>query len=160
MIRDGGLTRRHGNLAPGLLQRHDSATYPQVDRRKPCDGRPRGLPGDGQSGNGIAMLILVDIAVRATIRQSDSEANASEAATAWISRGEATGAQRASKPTAVSDNRIMAFILEIGANHPPANNLRYSPGKIEAKSNQRRRNTGGGEHPMFNLLSPGVRPRL
>jgi hypothetical protein len=60
-------------------------------------------------GIGIAMLTLIDSAVRVTIRHSDSEPIASEAATASISRDEATGADGLSKPA--PDDRIMAEIL-------------------------------------------------
>jgi len=52
------------------------------------------------------MLALLESTVRATIRHSDSEANASEAATASISRVEATGAGQPPKPAALVD-RIM-----------------------------------------------------
>ena len=56
------------------------------------------------------MLTLIASTVRLTIRQSDSEPIASEAATASVSRGEATGAERASKPEASGD-RVMVQIL-------------------------------------------------
>ena len=70
------------------------------------------------AGIGIAMLTLIDSTVRATIRHNDSEPIASEAATASISRDEATGAERPLKPTAPGD-RIMAGILQ-GAGESPA----------------------------------------
>ena len=44
--------------------------------------------------NGIAMETLIDSIVRVTIRHSDSDPIASEAATASVSRDEATGAER------------------------------------------------------------------
>ena len=56
---------------------------------------------------GIAMLTLIESIVRVTIRQSDSEPIASEAATASVSRDEAIGAERQLKP-AVPGDRIMA----------------------------------------------------
>jgi hypothetical protein len=59
------------------------------------------------AGIGIAMLTLIENTVRATIRHSDSEPIASEAATASISRDEATGAERPLKPAAPGD-RVMA----------------------------------------------------
>ena len=59
------------------------------------------------TGIGIAMLTLIESTVRATIRQSDSEPIASEAATASIKRDEATGAERPLKPAAPGD-RVMA----------------------------------------------------
>jgi hypothetical protein len=57
----------------------------------------------------MAMLTLIDSTVSATIRHSDSEPIASEAATALVNRDEATGAAWLSKPAARSD-RIMAGI--------------------------------------------------
>jgi len=61
----------------------------------------------GYTGSGIAMLTLIDITVSATIRHSESEPIASEAATALVNRDEATGAAWPSKPAA-RDDRIMA----------------------------------------------------
>ena len=52
----------------------------------------------------------VESTVRVTTRQSDRAPIASEAATASVSRGEATGAERPSKPAAPGD-RIMVQIL-------------------------------------------------
>jgi hypothetical protein len=70
------------------------------------------------AGIGVAMLTLIDSTVRATIRHSDSEPIASEAATASISRDEATGAEWLLKPAAPGD-RIMVGILQ-GAGESPA----------------------------------------
>jgi hypothetical protein len=53
------------------------------------------------------MVTLIDSNVSATIRHSDNEPTASVAATAWINRGEATGAERPLKPVASPDNRII-----------------------------------------------------
>jgi len=50
--------------------------------------------------------ILLDSTVRVTIRQSDSEAIASAAATASISRGDATATAGLEKPAAPED-RVM-----------------------------------------------------
>ena len=61
----------------------------------------------GYAGIGIAMLTLIESIVRVTIRQSDSDPIASEAATASVSRDEATGAERPLKPAAPGD-RVMA----------------------------------------------------
>jgi hypothetical protein len=55
---------------------------------------------------GIATETWIESTVRATIRHSDSEPIASDAATASISRDEATGAERPLKPAAPGD-RIM-----------------------------------------------------
>jgi hypothetical protein len=60
----------------------------------------------GQTGSGIAMETLIESTVRVTIRHSDREPIASEAATAVLSREEATGAERPLKPTRPGD-RIM-----------------------------------------------------
>jgi hypothetical protein len=70
------------------------------------------------AGNGIATLTLIESTVRATIRHSDSEPIASEAATASISRDEAIGAARPLKPAARGD-RVMVGILQ-GAGESPA----------------------------------------
>ena len=58
----------------------------------------------------MAMLTLIDSTVSATIRHSESEPIASEAATALINRDEATGAAGPSNPAARGD-RDMAEIL-------------------------------------------------
>ena len=60
----------------------------------------------GYAGIGIAMETLIESAVRVTITHSDSEPIASAAATASISREEATGVERPLKPKAPGD-RIM-----------------------------------------------------
>jgi hypothetical protein len=61
----------------------------------------------GYAGSGIAMVTLIDSTVSATIRHSESEPIASEAATALVNWDEATGAAWPSKPAARGD-RIMA----------------------------------------------------
>jgi hypothetical protein len=60
----------------------------------------------GYAGIGIAMETLIESTVRETIRHSDNAPIASEAATALVSRDEATGAERPLKPAAPGD-RIM-----------------------------------------------------
>ena len=55
---------------------------------------------------GKLVPILLDSTVRVTIRQSDSEAIASAAATASISRGDATATAGLEKPAAPED-RVM-----------------------------------------------------
>ncbi|WP_407148757.1 hypothetical protein [Bradyrhizobium sp. ORS 86] len=57
-------------------------------------------------GIGIAMVTLLDSTVIVTTRQSVSAQNASEAAIAFVSRGDATGAGQLRKP-AVPGDRIM-----------------------------------------------------
>ncbi len=56
----------------------------------------------------MAIETLIDNTVRVTIRQSDNAPIASVAATASISRVDATGAGRLLKPAA-PDDRFMAF---------------------------------------------------
>ena len=70
---------------------------------------PHRVRDTGQSG--IAMLTLIDSTVSMTIRHSESEPIASEAATALINRDEATGAAGPSNPAARGD-RDMAEILK------------------------------------------------
>ena len=76
------------------------------------------------------MQTLIDSTLRLTIRHSDSAPIASEAATAWVSREEATGAERLAKPTA-PDDRVMTEILEYACESPappvrfPSNGWRY-----------------------------------
>jgi hypothetical protein len=62
------------------------------------------------AGIGIAMATRMESTVRVTIRHSDNEPIASEAATASVSREEATGADGRTKPAAPGD-RVMADIL-------------------------------------------------
>ena len=52
------------------------------------------LQGTGQVPIGMAIATLIDIIAKATERETAKEAMASEAATAWIRRAEATGAKR------------------------------------------------------------------
>ena len=88
-----------------------------------------------QSASGIAMVTLIDITVSATIRHNDSEPTASEAATAWINRDEATGAERPSKPATTPGNRIISRIsLKTRANHPRPAKFAGFAGKIWADS--------------------------
>jgi hypothetical protein len=61
------------------------------------------------AGIGMAMLALIESTVRATIKHNESEPNASEAATAWANRDEATGPRRPSKPTAPDDRIMVEF---------------------------------------------------
>jgi hypothetical protein len=94
------------------------------DRETHCRALPRKKKAMGleeisrYAGNGIATLTLIESTVRATIRHSDSEPIASEAATASISRDEAIGAARPLKPAARGD-RVMVGILQ-GAGESPA----------------------------------------
>jgi hypothetical protein len=70
------------------------------------------------AGIGIAMLALIENTVRVTIRHSDSEAIASEAATASASLDEAASAGQRTKPAGPGD-RVMVHFLIARANHPP-----------------------------------------
>jgi hypothetical protein len=91
-----------------------------------------------QTGSGIAMLTLIDITVRATIRHSESEPIAREAATALVNRDEATGAAWPSKPAA-RDDRIMAGKSLKVAGESPAE---------PASRRNRRQYLGGGDLKM------------
>jgi hypothetical protein len=95
----------------------------------------------GYAGIGIAMLTLIESNVRVTIRQSDSEPIASEAATASINRDEATGAARSSKPAAPGDRLMTRFLwpssfwpsyTDARANHPRHGNFAAIAGNIAA----------------------------
>jgi hypothetical protein len=84
------------------------------------------------AGIGIAMVTLIETTVRVTIRHSDSEPIASEAATVRINRDEATGVERALKPAAPGD-RIMAEILQIAGESPTTpDNFAGTAGNIGA----------------------------
>src|SRR5438876_3783478 len=63
------------------------------------------------------MVTLIETTVSVTIRHSDSAPIASEAATVSVSRDEATGAERPSKPAPPGD-RIMAEILHCAGESP------------------------------------------
>jgi hypothetical protein len=71
------------------------------------------------AGTGIAIETLIDSTVSVTTRHSESAPIASVAAMALVSREEATGAGRPTKPTAPGD-RIMVKILH-DAGESPAN---------------------------------------
>jgi hypothetical protein len=84
------------------------------------------------AGIGIAMLTLIENTVRVTIRHSDNEQIASEAATAPASLEEATGADGPSKPAAPGD-RIMAEFLRCAGESPAtAKNFAGIAGNIAA----------------------------
>src|ERR1700679_1294351 len=83
----------------------------------------------GYAGIGIAMLTLIENTVRVTIRHSDSEPIASAVATASISRDEATGAERLSKPPA-PDDRIMAEFLRCAGESPATTVTRRNRGQF------------------------------
>ena len=70
------------------------------------------------AGIGIAMETLIESTVRVTIRHSDNEPIASEAATVRVSRDEATGAERALKPAALGD-RVMVWNPSMGGRITP-----------------------------------------
>jgi hypothetical protein len=65
------------------------------------------------------MLILIENTVRVTIRHSDNEPIASEAATAPANLDEATGADGRSNPVA-PDDPVMAEILQCPGESPAA----------------------------------------
>jgi hypothetical protein len=81
-----------------------------------------GLEKIDYTGSGMAIETLIDSTVRVTIRHSDNEPIASVAATASVSRVDATGAERPLKPAAPGD-RFMAFkILATRAESPASPN--------------------------------------
>jgi hypothetical protein len=112
----------------------------------PCHAKkPTALENDlNYVGIGIAMLVWIENTVSVTIRQSDSEPIASEATTASISRDDATGAERPTKPAARGD-RVMAEFLRC-AGESPATSPYFAgiAGDITAKSPQKWRNRGRG----------------
>src|SRR5882672_133415 len=65
------------------------------------------------------MVTLIESTVSVTIRHTDNAPIASEAATVWVSRDEATGAERPSKPAPPCD-RVMAEILHCAGESPAA----------------------------------------
>ena len=89
------------------------------------------------------MLTLIESTVRVTITHNDTEPIASEAATAWASREEATGADGRSKPAAPGD-RIMAEILQAGRITPATPViLQRAPAILRRRGVRKRRNDGG-----------------
>jgi hypothetical protein len=86
--------------------------------RRECERIGVRLAEFGQAGIGIAMLILIESTVTATIRHSDSEPIASVPATASVNPGEATGALGPPNPVVPGD-RVMVKSFEVApANHP------------------------------------------
>jgi hypothetical protein len=80
--------------------------------RRGCEKIGVRLEKFGQPRIGIAMLILIESTVTATIRHSDSEPIASVAATASANRDEATGALCPPKPVAPGD-RVMVKSFQV-----------------------------------------------
>ena len=90
----------------------------------------------------MAMVASVESAVRATITHNDNALIASEATTARVSRDDATGAAKPSKPVAPSD-RIIPKSLIAQANHlQRPTNLATIAGNIAAALPQKWRNGG------------------
>jgi hypothetical protein len=89
------------------------------------------------------MLTLIESSVSETIRHSDSEPIASEAATASVSREESTGPERPLKP-AVPGDRIMAQILQSAGRitFAPKDFLQQSPAILGRGAPGKRRNDG------------------
>jgi hypothetical protein len=99
------------------------------------------------AGIGIAVATLIESTVRVTIRHSDNEPIASEAATASVSRDEATGADGRTKPASPGD-RVMADILwpvffNARANHRGIRNFAGTAGNIGAACPRKWLNGGG-----------------
>jgi hypothetical protein len=66
---------------------------------------------------GMLRAALIDSAVTAATRQSENALSASDATTASVSRGDATGALLPLNPVALYD-RVMVRVLGTRANHP------------------------------------------
>ena len=135
-----------------------------VPRIAPCLEKVRTKKAGSYAGIGIAMVTLIDSTVSVTIRHSDNAPIASETATAWVNREEATGAGRLSKPAAGRPNHGPNPSRR-GANHPrlrarsqpPPAILRRRPaaknGEIAAKAN------GFARYPIAALpVSPVFNP--
>jgi hypothetical protein len=94
------------------------------------------------AGIGIAMLTLIENTVSVTIRHSDNEPIASAAATASISRDEATGAEWPAKPPA-PDDRVMAEFLRCASESlATQQGLAAIAGNIAAAAPQKWQNDG------------------
>jgi hypothetical protein len=95
-------------------------------------------------GIGIATVALIDSTVSVTTKHSDSVPIASEVAMALVSREDATGAGRLSKPAAPGD-RTMSKSFRTRSNHPATpGNVTMPAGNIAAVSHQKWRNRGKG----------------
>ncbi len=115
---------------------------------------------------GIPVASLLDSTVMVTIRQSDSEAIASEAATASISRGDATAIAGLVKPAAPED-RVMVQIPETQTGQSPATTdgritralsfVTIFVGKIGAGLTRKRQNQGNN---AVMPVIPAIRPRF
>ena len=70
------------------------------------------------AGIGIETETVIETTVRVTIRHSDNAPIASEAATAPVSRDEATGAELALKPAAPGDRFMAGNPSPARTNHP------------------------------------------
>ena len=88
------------------------------------------------------MLTLIDSTVSVTIRHSESEPIASEAATALVNRDEATSAAWPSKPAARGDRIMAGKSLKIADESPAEPVLAGIAGNIWAGSTQKWQNNG------------------
>jgi hypothetical protein len=75
------------------------------------------------AGSGMAIATLIESTVRVTIRHSDNEPMAGEAATASVSRDDAAGEERPLKPAAPGDRFMAERSSETRANHPQPPNI-------------------------------------
>src|SRR6266850_2680405 len=92
------------------------------------------------------MVTLIESTVSVTIRHSDSAPIASEAATVWVSRDDATGAERLSKPAPPPCDRVMAEILRCAGESPATSGgwQQARPAILRRRSVQKWRNDGRG----------------
>ena len=78
------------------------------------------------------MQARIESAVRVTTRQSEKALNASEAATASISRDEATGSFWPLKPATPVDRVMAGVLLSAGESPESTNSLASTAGNIAA----------------------------
>src|SRR5258708_36896663 len=109
------------------------------------------------------MVTLIESTVSVTISHTDSAPISSEAATVWVSRDEATGAERPSKPAPTRD-RVMAEILHCAGESPATSgdcnrhHRQYCGGAL-SKSGEM--TAGGTVMPAFPVIQAhvsGVKP--
>src|SRR6476659_5005675 len=105
------------------------------------------------------MVTLIESTVSVTIRHSDSAPIASEAATVSVSRDEATGAGRPSKPAPPPCDRVMAEILHCAGESPAASgdgnshDRQYCGG---APSKSGKMKAAGSVMPAFHVIQAHV----
>ena len=111
------------------------------------------------------MVTLIESTVSVTIRHSDSAPIASEAATVSVSRGEATGAGRPSKPAPPPCDRVMAEILHCAGESPATSgdgnrhDRQYCGGALSKSGKMKAERTVMPAFPVIQAHVSGVKPR-